>query len=42
MPFLVKVEVKDSPMHGKGVFALEDIAEGTVCWIAGCQESIPV
>ena len=30
--YLVKVEAKDSPIEGKGVFALEDIKEGTIAW----------
>jgi hypothetical protein len=42
MPFLVSVEIKDSLIEGKGVFALEDIPEGTTCWVVSCESSIPV
>lgn len=30
--YLVKIEVKDSPIHGKGVFAHEHIKRGTIMW----------
>jgi hypothetical protein len=32
MPFTIETEVKDSPIHGKGLFALEPIAKGGVVW----------
>jgi hypothetical protein len=34
MPFLYKIEIKQSPIHGRGVFALEDIPEGATYWEA--------
>lgn len=30
--YVVAVEVKDSPIHGKGVFAKQDIKAGEVVW----------
>lgn len=30
--YLVKVEAKESPIEGKGVFALEDIQKGAIAW----------
>jgi SET domain-containing protein len=42
MPYLVPVEIRDSPIQGKGVFALEDIPEGQVCWAVSCENSIPI
>ena len=30
--YLIKVEVKGSPIHGKGVFALENIPKGKIVW----------
>lgn len=30
--YLVKVEVKESPIHGKGVFTLQKIAKGEIVW----------
>eukprot|EP01052_Picozoa_sp_SAG31_P020947 SAG31_NODE_1597_length_7799_cov_37.912857_6_plen_108_part_00 len=32
MPFYVALEVKDSPLEGKGLFAAEDIPAGTLYW----------
>eukprot|EP00005_Dracoamoeba_jomungandri_P004401 CAMPEP_0174249934 /NCGR_PEP_ID=MMETSP0439-20130205/253_1 /TAXON_ID=0 /ORGANISM="Stereomyxa ramosa, Strain Chinc5" /LENGTH=163 /DNA_ID=CAMNT_0015329879 /DNA_START=84 /DNA_END=575 /DNA_ORIENTATION=+ len=32
MVFLVEVEIRESPMHGKGVFAKQDIKKGTIVW----------
>lgn len=31
--YLVAVEVKSSPIHGKGVFTLEDIPKGKAVWL---------
>lgn len=33
MPFFYKLRVGDSPIHGKGLFALEDIPKGVVYWV---------
>ena len=43
MPFLYKLGVGDSPIHGKGLFALEDIPKGVVYWVyeSSC-DSVPV
>jgi hypothetical protein len=32
MPFTIETEVKESPIHGKGLFALEPIAKGGIVW----------
>ncbi len=32
MPYLIPLEVRESPIHGRGLFALEDVPEGTVYW----------
>lgn len=34
---LVKTYVGKSPVHGRGLFAAEDIMSGTVIWRAGCE-----
>ena len=33
MPCLYKMEIRDSPIHGKGMFALEDIPKAAVYWV---------
>jgi len=33
MPCLYKMEVKDSGIHGKGFFSLENIPKGAVYWV---------
>lgn len=32
MPYLYSVEVRESSIQGKGLFALQDIPKGTVYW----------
>lgn len=32
MPVLFKTQVRESPIHGFGLFALEDISKGSVWW----------
>ena len=33
MAYLIPLEVRDSPIHGKGLFALEDVPEGKTYWV---------
>lgn len=42
--YVVKIEDKDSPIHGKGVFALEDIPKDKIVWefTAGHDKKITV
>jgi hypothetical protein len=43
MPFLYETEVKQSQIHGRGVFALEDIPEGSIYWVNEClDDAIPI
>jgi len=44
MPYLFKIEIKESPLHGRGVFALEDIPQGSTYWIYECaeQQAVPI
>jgi hypothetical protein len=32
MPYAYKCEIKESPVHGKGLYACEDIPKGAVYW----------
>lgn len=32
MPYAFKCEIKESPVHGKGLYACEDIPKGAVYW----------
>jgi len=38
MPLLFKTEIRNSEIHGKGVFALEDIPKGATYWIFECAK----
>ena len=42
MPFTFRVEVRESEVEGKGVFALEDIPEAAVIWVYECESPLPV
>lgn len=43
MPVLFKTQVKESPIHGSGLFAMEDIPKGSVWWIMDEEvEGVPV
>lgn len=43
MPVLFKTQIKESPIHGVGVFAMEDIPKGSVWWTMDEEEGgIPV
>lgn len=34
MPILFKTEIREGAVHGKGVFACEDIPEGATWWVS--------
>jgi len=42
MPFLVPIEIRESPIEGKGLSLLIDVAKGTVLWALESQKGIPV
>lgn len=44
MPFLFRTEVKESPLDGLGVFALENIPKGATYWVwdGSNQPIVPV
>jgi hypothetical protein len=42
MPFLVPVEIKESPIEGKGLFLLQDVTKGTVLWALISQKGVPI
>lgn len=41
MPILYKTSVRESSLHGKGLFADEDIPEGVIWWTMEDLEGVP-
>jgi SET domain-containing protein len=42
MPYVYPVEMRDSPIQGKGLFALQDIPKGAVYWVFHVNNPIPI
>ena len=42
MPYTFRVEVRESAIQGKGLFAAEDIPEGVVYWVYHCEHPLPI
>lgn len=42
MPYTYRVEVGESVVQGKGLFAAEDIPAGMVYWVYQCDNPLPI
>jgi SET domain-containing protein len=42
MPYTYPVEVRESSINGKGLFAAGDIPKGAVYWVYHCDDPLPV
>jgi SET domain-containing protein len=42
MPYLIPVELRDSPLGGRGVFAATNIPKGAVIWVCHVENPLPI
>ena len=42
MPYIFPVEIRESSIQGKGLFAAEDIPAEAVYWVYHCEDPLPI